>query len=62
VPVYRVEFLDQIRRRLHSVPIECATDDEAIEVGSRHQSVYEIEVWSLRRLVKRFPAKSGKEP
>jgi hypothetical protein len=51
---YRLYFLDEAGRIQQGVDLECATDEEAIEVAEQHRDGHDLELWSGARVVHKF--------
>jgi hypothetical protein len=52
---YRLYFLEDGRIR-HVVPLECESDEHAIQVVEEHRDGRDMELWQRARMVREFPA------
>jgi hypothetical protein len=55
---YRLYFLDPDGKVVHAVELQCPNDDSALQLAETHADGRPMELWSLKRRVRTFPARA----
>ena len=61
MPDYRLYFLDPDGKISHALELQCRDDEDAVRHAETHIDGRAMELWSLKRRVKEFDARSEPE-